>query len=135
MVIHHIEVNNISARIKNSLNLFSLIEKTSHIQLTGAYTHFASSDDPDTTYMHQQLNTFLDVLPKNNPLTRHAANTSALIHHPDTHLDLVRPGRVWRGRRRLTRPRDCGREGRDRCGEGEGEAVGRRARARPRTRC
>ncbi|MAW39366.1 MAG: alanine racemase [Kiritimatiellaceae bacterium] len=73
-------------------NLFSLIEKTSHIQLTGAYTHFASSDDPDTTYMHQQLNTFLDVLPKNNPLTRHAANTSALIHHPDTHLDLVRPG-------------------------------------------
>ena len=73
-------------------HLFSLIEKNPHIQLTGAYTHFASSDDPDTTYMYKQLNTFLNTLPKNKALIRHAANTSALIHHPDTHLDLVRPG-------------------------------------------
>ena len=72
--------------------LFNLIDQTPHIHLTGAYTHFATSDDPDSAYLHQQLSTFLNTLPADNPLVRHAANTAALIHQPQTHLDLVRPG-------------------------------------------
>ncbi len=62
----------------------------------GLWTHFArSEDDPVTT--KRQLDAFLDVCRQAEsagvrPRYRHAANSGAVILHPETHLDLVRVG-------------------------------------------
>ncbi|HEX9377189.1 MAG TPA: alanine racemase [Actinomycetota bacterium] len=62
----------------------------------GLWTHFArSEDDPETT--GRQLEVFLDVCRRAEsagvrPRYRHAANSGAVILHPETHLDLVRVG-------------------------------------------
>ena len=77
---------------QQAANLINLIKKSPNVNLTGAYTHFATADDIDTTFMYEQLKTFKEILPKEISLIKHAANTSALVDHPKTHLDLVRPG-------------------------------------------
>jgi alanine racemase len=62
----------------------------------GLWTHFArSEDDPDTTA--RQLDAFLEVCRRAaalrvTPRYRHAANSAAVILHPEAHLDLVRVG-------------------------------------------
>lgn len=73
------------------------ITKLPGLETEGIYTHFATADSADKSYANKQLDIFLDVL---NRLRRagldfpikHAANSSALIDLPESHLDLVRPG-------------------------------------------
>jgi len=66
------------------------------LRVDGLWTHFArSEDDAETTL--GQLGRFLDVcraLERDGirPRWRHAANSGAVIRHPETHLDLVRVG-------------------------------------------
>jgi alanine racemase len=66
------------------------------LRVDGLWTHFArSEDDAETTL--RQLERFLDVcrtLERDGirPRWRHAANSGAVIRHPETHLDLVRVG-------------------------------------------
>jgi alanine racemase len=67
------------------------------LNVEGLWTHFATAEDMDTSYLHQQLGTFLAVaeqLRQNGiavPL-RHAANTAAAVCHPESRLDMVRCG-------------------------------------------
>ncbi len=68
----------------------------SGIGLDGLWTHFASSaEDEETT--RRQLDRFLSVVEDARasgfvPRLLHAANSGATILHPQSHLDLVRPG-------------------------------------------
>ena len=68
----------------------------SGIGLDGLWTHFASSaEDEQTT--RRQLDAFLSVVEDARasgfaPRLLHAANSGATILHPQSHLDLVRPG-------------------------------------------
>jgi alanine racemase len=67
------------------------------LKLVGIFTHFASADSADKTFTLKQLNRFnrfLAELEKAgiNGLTRHAANSAAVIDLPESHLDMVRPG-------------------------------------------
>jgi len=63
----------------------------------GIYTHFAAADETDKSYTRWQLDRFLSFL---NELEqqgisfklRHAANSAAIIGHPEAYLDMVRPG-------------------------------------------
>ncbi len=65
-------------------------------ELDGLWTHFAmSEEDTDTTKL--QTERFLSVVDAVRaagltPRLLHAANSGALLRHPETHLDLVRPG-------------------------------------------
>jgi alanine racemase len=67
------------------------------LDIEGIYTHFACSDAADKTHATGQFSLFmriLDCLSKTGmeiPI-RHAANSAALLQHPETHLDMVRPG-------------------------------------------
>jgi alanine racemase len=67
------------------------------LNVEGLWTHFATADDPDDSYLHQQLSAFLAVsqeLRENGisaPL-RHAANSAAAIYHPQSRLEMVRCG-------------------------------------------
>lgn len=66
----------------------------------GLYTHFAQSeakDDNSLYYTKNQFNLFKSIcsfIEDNNykiPI-RHCANSGATLFHPDTHLDMIRPG-------------------------------------------
>ena len=62
-------------------------------QLSGVYTHFASADcDPEAT--RRQSEVFDSVLAAHpfGGAVVHAANSAAILWHPNTHYDCVRPG-------------------------------------------
>ena len=68
-----------------------------HIVIEGIYTHFATADEADTSYMRRQFRIFRDVLSAVEnagvrPLIRHACNSAATLAFPEAHLDAVRPG-------------------------------------------
>ncbi len=67
------------------------------VRLEGLMTHFAEADADDPEFTREQIARF-ETVSRNLraagitiPL-RHAANSAALIRHPDARLDLVRPG-------------------------------------------
>ena len=69
-----------------------------HLDVQGAFTHFAVSDEPDkrfTQYQHRRfLNGTLDLerMTGKKFALRHCANSGAMVNHPMTYMDMVRPG-------------------------------------------
>jgi alanine racemase len=68
----------------------------SGLEVEGFFTHFARSEE-DEVMTKEQLARFLDAADAVRsagvtPRVLHAANSGATILHPETHLDLVRPG-------------------------------------------
>lgn len=75
--------------------LLGLLRAEEAFRLTGAYTHFATADEEDDAFVGVQLERFHAALAAAGGaegLTLHAANSAALLEHPESHLDLVRPG-------------------------------------------
>jgi alanine racemase len=67
------------------------------LSLTGIYSHFATSEDPDQTYARMQLDRFNGVVAVLADMgvgftLRHMANSGAIMTLPESHLDMVRPG-------------------------------------------
>jgi alanine racemase len=67
------------------------------LDLEGAWTHLARSEELDDPTTDEQLKRFEEVLAAlegagHRPRYRHAANSGATIARPDAHLDLVRVG-------------------------------------------
>ncbi len=66
-------------------------------ELKGIYSHLACADDPASSMTDRQLERFLDACAHIDrvgapmPL-RHLANSGGILHFPETHLDMVRPG-------------------------------------------
>jgi alanine racemase len=75
-----------------AVDMIASIGETPGIELTGLYTHFASADEADRESVDHQLETFKSILPEDNKITRHAANSAATIDLPETYFDMVRPG-------------------------------------------
>lgn len=72
------------------------------LEVEGIYTHFAKADSADKSYVkyqHEQFITLLQQLTQRGVVfkIRHAANSAAVIDHPETHLDMVRPGIITYG--------------------------------------
>jgi len=67
-----------------------------HLALEAVWTHFATADEPDGTFMDRQrerLEQLAGRLRQEFPgIIVHAANSAAVISDPATHFDLVRPG-------------------------------------------
>ncbi len=66
------------------------------LELEGLFTHFARSEEDEAT-TKAQLEWFLEAVDAvraagPSPRLLHAANTGATIRHPESHLDMVRPG-------------------------------------------
>lgn len=66
-------------------------------EVRGVYSHLACADDPDSAMTGLQLERFLHACSHFDRLgaampVRHLANSGGVLHFPDTHLDLVRPG-------------------------------------------
>ena len=63
------------------------------IEVEGIFTHFAMAEDPNDNYTAQQFQKFKQIISRiRNAPVRHAANSAAVLYHPDTHLDMVRVG-------------------------------------------
>ncbi len=65
------------------------------VTLTGVFTHFATADTDDETFVREQHERFLCLarrLAGRPNLTVHAANSAATLRYPFTHHDMVRTG-------------------------------------------
>jgi alanine racemase len=66
------------------------------VDLVGLWTHFATADEPDSTFLDEQLDRFLELaVPLRSELgglILHAANSAATLREPKAHLDMVRCG-------------------------------------------
>lgn len=88
-----------------SPDLKPLIERallSDHLDLCGISTHFANSELIDTSFMMEQLSRFQEAIAQfSNQLPKscllHAANSGALLSNKETHLGMVRPGRILYG--------------------------------------
>ncbi len=68
----------------------------------GVYSHLACADDPASPMTALQLERFLEACEHFNRIgapmpLRHLANSGGVLHFPQTHLDMVRPGIVLYG--------------------------------------
>lgn len=68
-----------------------------HLRFDGLFMHFSDSDGKSPSYTKWQLQNFRLVLQECNrvgfkPAKIHAANSGAILQHPEAHFDLVRPG-------------------------------------------
>jgi len=82
---------------QNPVREIEAITRLPGLTVEGIFTHFATADSADKSYADLQLDRFMDLLNRLQkeglePPLRHAANSSALIDMPDSHLDMVRPG-------------------------------------------
>ncbi len=78
-----------------AVELIRRVRRQDGLRLTGLYSHFATADEADTTFMHRQLHTFKQVLAAcgdSKGLTVHMANSTATIDLPQAHFHMVRPG-------------------------------------------
>jgi alanine racemase len=66
------------------------------VDLVGLWTHFATADDPDSAFLDEQLDRFLELaVPLRSELgglMLHAANSAATLREAKAHLDMVRCG-------------------------------------------
>ncbi len=77
--------------------LATLERARDHVLLEGIFTHLACADDPDDPFTRKQLECFDAILARVRgagfkPQVVHAANSGAILHHPDAWFDTVRPG-------------------------------------------
>ena len=64
-----------------------------HVELTGAFTHFADADGESPEYTQMQLDRFNELtalLPQG--VIRHCANSAAIHRYPEASMDMVRAG-------------------------------------------
>ena len=78
------------------------VSKLPNIKIEGIFTHFATSDESDTSYTHMQFSRFCsltDELEKNglHIPTKHVCNSAAIMQFPEMHLDMVRAGVIMYG--------------------------------------
>ena len=87
----------IGVRHTNAEKFFLHAVSLPHIDIVGVASHFATADNPDTTYLREQCARFYEAtlffekhsLP--TPL-RHIAGSGGIMQCPETYFDMVRPG-------------------------------------------
>jgi alanine racemase len=73
-----------------------IVDDAEHLELAGAWTHFATADERGDAFFGEQLARFkawAEPIRAAHPgVLLHAANSAALLRDPAAHFDLVRPG-------------------------------------------
>ena len=129
-------MHRVGAAPEAARHLAELIEASEELELEGLWTHLAASDDPaHDDYTARQLELFegvrRDVADAGiQPKIVHAANSGALLAHPEARYDLVRCGIAFYG---LAPRTDAGGRGLASRDGVEGARVVRETRAGRRT--
>lgn len=82
---------------EEALEVLNSLAGINEIRVSGLYTHFPVSDSPDKSFTREQIFTFQQLADKarflgNDIRLCHAANSGAICDHPDSYMDMVRPG-------------------------------------------
>ncbi len=90
-------MNRGGAELADFAELVAKVASLPALRLHGIATHFASSDEPNNPFNNLQLARFQEALsqvPLNRTVLplRSAANSGGVFYHPDSWLDMVRPG-------------------------------------------
>lgn len=87
-------MNRIGARTAEEIAaVLRAIAEAPGLRLTGAFTHFADADNPDTAFSRAQFERFTALCRSLPPgLTLHAAASDASLRFPWARLDMVREG-------------------------------------------
>ena len=85
-----------------AFNDISRIAGLPGIRIKGVFSHFARADETDKTSAYEQFDRFTAFADRieheiTGKLTRHIANSAAIMEMPDTHLDMVRAGIITYG--------------------------------------
>lgn len=80
-----------------AVSFFNQIATLPGLVVEGIFTHFATAEERDKTFVREQFQIFQDVLAElsaaGHPIPLlHAANSAAALDLPETHLDAVRSG-------------------------------------------
>lgn len=99
----HLEVDTglrrTGVRLDTAMELLPWIMEQKFLNLVGVYSHFASSDrtnDPTTLEQIRQFQVLRDAF-KDKKILWHLANSGGVIHYPEAHFDMVRPGLLCYG--------------------------------------
>lgn len=88
--------------IEQAVPFIRAVKGCSGLIVEGLFTHFPCADEADKRVTRSQTAVFqalldeLDQL-KMRPPVAHAANSGAILDHPDAHFDMVRPGLILYG--------------------------------------
>ena len=78
---------------REALELRALISTLPGVELEGLSTHFASADEADKSFTHEQFTLYQQIARQMPEVTlRHAANSSAVLDLPEMALTMVRSG-------------------------------------------
>ncbi|MYC85970.1 MAG: alanine racemase [Acidimicrobiia bacterium] len=89
-------------RPEGAAELFDALRRSRHVELEAVYSHFATADESDPAQTLDQIATFRRVVSyfgdRDLPMPRlHLANSGAVLQHPGSYFDLVRPGLMLYG--------------------------------------
>jgi alanine racemase len=76
--------------------------RSKHIQIKGVCSHFAVSDEPENPITKLQIERFEEAVDTFHRLSepmpiRHIANSGGILHFPEAHYEMVRPGIIFYG--------------------------------------
>jgi alanine racemase len=93
----------LGVRYDEAAEFASRLREFRNVRVDGLMTHFAAADEPRREcFTQEQLNHFREAVTAfrergHNPTYEHAANSAATLAHPETRLQMVRPGGVLYG--------------------------------------
>jgi len=90
-------MNRIGVTPEDLPRVLASIGRSRRLRLKAVYTHFATSDEPNSAFVKRQRSRFeqaLDLMDREHsvPDLIHAANSGAILRHPETYYSMVRPG-------------------------------------------
>src|SRR5207245_2642439 len=82
--------------VREALRVIESIASAEVLSVAGLMTHFATADEPDSTFFDEQLGRFLPVVDQVKQLhpdcVVHAANSAAVCRDDRAHFDMARCG-------------------------------------------
>lgn len=80
-----------------AVEFIEAVSEMQELKIEGIYTHFATSDDPDKSFLNEQCSRFKNVVESAkakgiNTGIIHASNSGGIINLSDGFFDMVRPG-------------------------------------------
>ncbi len=92
----------IGVHAETALPFVERVSRMPHIDVVGIYSHFATSDENDKSFVKYQLNRFTELLQKVQSAGIHIpeihfASSGAILDSPDTYFTMVRPGIILYG--------------------------------------
>ncbi len=80
-----------------AVKFIEAVIKLPNMQIEGIFTHFASADEEDLSFTHEQAMRFEKIVNKFKVPLIHASNSAATLRFPQYHYDMVRVGLVTYG--------------------------------------